>query len=318
VKRSFGLARMIASMDNKAEAGVAKRLRMAGALNQQGRLLYFYGLGIALASNSDNRDEYKFEAALFSQYQEDFSAYTLKQFMNDYTAVPTDPSLPAREKARLETLQERFTLIKVKVLLVSLLNGFRDLTLMGVQAFDFNHLDNVLISRDYRKARLIDIDGASKGSIQFPSKYISGQETADGDGDGDDEDDGHDHEGLHKPALDVDLNTLLPLVVQQLIFGKGRGKRFVEEQVSLARRARTDDQAKSVIKAVIKDTFFPHLNEPMQSGDGFGNESDAAGHRHLLKVVEWFHASLMRRSPWSTWTNDIYDAMRCIDHLPIS
>ena len=111
-----------------------------------------------------------------------------------------------------------------------------------------------------------------------------------------------------------------------------------------------------MIKAVIKDTFFPHLNEPMQSGDGFGNESDAAGHRHLLetverlihtsmhtpftahamdlhapftrihapvcrhllKVVEWFHASLMRRSPWSTWTNDIYDAMRCIDHLPIS
>ena len=34
------------------------------------------------------------------------------------------------------------------------------------QAFDFNHLNNVLISRDYRKARLIDIDGGSKGSIQ--------------------------------------------------------------------------------------------------------------------------------------------------------
>lgn len=92
---------------------------------------------------------------------------------------------------------------------VSLLNGFRDLTLMGVQvrkcceirnvcflilptdsadsvfhhahgviattnvalpwyrqAFDFNHMNNVLISRDCRKARLIDIDGNSKGSIQ--------------------------------------------------------------------------------------------------------------------------------------------------------
>ena len=54
---------------------------MAGALNKQGRLLYFYGLGraptdrglgtfeiavwqgIALASNNNNHDEYKFEAA---------------------------------------------------------------------------------------------------------------------------------------------------------------------------------------------------------------------------------------------------------------
>ena len=41
----------------------------------------------------------------------------------------------------------------------------------------------------------------------------------------------HEHEGLHKPALDVDLNTLLPLVVQQLIFGKGRGKRFSYSQM---------------------------------------------------------------------------------------
>merc|ERR1712151_130138 len=105
-----------------------------------------------------------------------------------------------------------------KVLLVSLLNGFRDLTLMGVQAFDFNHLNNVLISRDYRKARLIDIDGESKGSIQFPSEYIQGHikrsERSESD---------IDHaESLHKPALDVDLSTLLPRVVELLIFGKGR------------------------------------------------------------------------------------------------
>ena len=63
--------------------------------------------------------------------------------------------------------------------------------------------------------------------------------------------------------------------------------------------------------------------------------------KHLAKVVEWplgamklscgvaskpakhtgaarFYALLMRKSPWTTWTNDIYDAMRCIDHLPIS
>lgn len=43
VKRQFGLAKMLAAMESKAEAGVAKRLRMAGALNRQGRLLYFYG-----------------------------------------------------------------------------------------------------------------------------------------------------------------------------------------------------------------------------------------------------------------------------------
>ena len=81
---------------------------------------------------------------------------------------------------------------------VSLLNGFRDLTLMGVQArvrrqaradcccckgsrmfcseaFDFNHMNNVLVSRDCRKARLIDIDGDSKGSIQpgpLPLRHI--------------------------------------------------------------------------------------------------------------------------------------------------
>merc|ERR1712217_868508 len=102
-----------------------------------------------------------------------------------------------------EALHRQLSLIKVKVLLVSLLNAFRDLTLMGVRAFDFNHLNNVLISRDYRKARLIDIDGESKGSIQFPSSYIQGAVPA-----------GHDD--LHKPALDVDLSTLLPTILQQL------------------------------------------------------------------------------------------------------
>ena len=33
------------------------QLRMAGALNTTGRLLYFYGLGIALSSNNNNHDE---------------------------------------------------------------------------------------------------------------------------------------------------------------------------------------------------------------------------------------------------------------------
>ena len=117
----------------------------------------------------------------------------------------------------------QFSLIKVKVLLVSLLNAFRDLTLMGVQAFDFNHLNNVLVSRDYRHARLIDIDGNSKGSIQVPSNYF---QCLGGDADSP-------TSRLHKPALDVDLSTLLPVVIQELLFGKGRGKQFVNDQVGV-------------------------------------------------------------------------------------
>ena len=38
---------------------------------------------------------------------------------------------------------------------------------------------------------------------------------------------------------------------------------------------------------------------------------------HLAKVVEWLYVVLIKADPWKTWTNDIYDAMRCIDHLPI-
>ena len=36
------------------------------------------------------------------------------------------------------------------------------------------------------------------------------------------------------------------------------------------------------------------------------------------ELLPRFYALLIRRSPWTNWTNDIYDAMRCIDHLPIS
>ena len=45
VKRQFSLPKMLAFIENKNEAGMAKRLRMAGQLNQ-GRLLHFYGLGM--------------------------------------------------------------------------------------------------------------------------------------------------------------------------------------------------------------------------------------------------------------------------------
>ena len=63
---------------------------------------------------------------LLSQYQEDFSAYTLKRFMDDYTSTERMRSeRPPAERLRVETLQREFSLIKVKVLLVSL-NRHRD------------------------------------------------------------------------------------------------------------------------------------------------------------------------------------------------
>mmetsp|Transcript_71441 Transcript_71441/g.201692 ORF Transcript_71441/g.201692 Transcript_71441/m.201692 type:complete len:767 (+) Transcript_71441:3-2303(+) len=297
VKRPFTVAKMLSAMGHKSEAGMAKRLRMAAALNRHERLLYFYGLGIALSSNEKDREEFKFELTLLSRYQEDFSTYTLKKFLDDYTAalVPGEP-LSART-AEVRRLQDEFSLMKVKVLLVSLLNGFRDLTLMGIQAFDFNHLDNVLISRDARKARLIDIDGSSKGSIQFPSEYIEGcakKETTSAI-----------HMELHKPALDVDLAVLLPLVMQQLTLGKGRGKAFVTDQVSKIWRAR-DEDAKDMIKAIMRENFFSHAKSETEGMT-----------RHLSKVTEWLFALLRKREPWAHWTKDIYEAMRCIDHLPI-
>ena len=40
--------------------------------------------------------------------------------------------------------------------------------------------------------------------------------------------------------------------------------------------------------------------------------------KHLSRVADWFFGVLMKRAPWQNWTNDIYDAMRCIDFLPIA
>jgi len=326
VKRQFSLPKMLAFIEHRNEAGVAKRLRMAGQLNQ-GRLLHFYGLGIALASNNEQHDLYKLEAVLLSQFQPDFSSYTLKRFMDDYMRPITRGAIEAAERDRLEAMHETLTLIKVKVLLVSLLNGFRDLTLMGVQAFDFNHLNNVLISRDYHKARLIDIDGGSRGSIDIDSRGApSDIRPAAGP------------EDLHRPALDVDLATLLPLVLQQLMFGKGRGKSFVDETVSQVRRAKSGDEAKAIITRVLRTSFFADSAEqvpkvslatrnahrratglPEQSAEEMEeqNSRELADNKHLHRLVEWLYAVLLKRTPWEAWTNDIYDAMRCIDHLPI-
>jgi hypothetical protein len=41
----------------------------------------------------------------------------------------------------------------------------------------------------------------------------------------------------------------------------------------------------------------------------------------LKKLVEWYLDVLFcarRPSPWENWTQDVYDCMRCVDHLPIA
>merc|ERR1712183_1210642 len=60
VKRPFSLSKMLSSLENKSEAGLAKRLRFANSLNSHGRVLHSYGLGVALSANAYNLDEYKF------------------------------------------------------------------------------------------------------------------------------------------------------------------------------------------------------------------------------------------------------------------
>mmetsp|Transcript_16513 Transcript_16513/g.30052 ORF Transcript_16513/g.30052 Transcript_16513/m.30052 type:complete len:791 (-) Transcript_16513:97-2469(-) len=298
VKRPFSLSKMLASLKNSSEFGLAKRLRVANSLNSDGRVLYFYGLGVGLAANALNQTEYKFEAQLLARYEEEFSSYTMRRFMEDFVSM-AESAPSSEERAEIEQLQTNFSLISVKVLLVSLLNGFRDLTLMGIHAFDFNHLNNVLVSRDHRTVRLIDIDGNSKGSIQYPSEYIGGVPS----------DDPEDMQMPHKPSLDIDLNTVLPRVVQQLILGKARGPGFVTNTVSEIWRAKTED-AKIIIQNVVRENFF---------SDTIGRVEDSNDTDKLIsKVSEWFYAMLKKQSPWENWTNDIYDAMRCFDHLPIT
>lgn len=155
VKRSFSLPKMLAMIGADSEASAARRLRFAGVLNDEGRLLHFYGLGLAVASSCADRQTFHFEAVLLSQFDDRFSTYTLKRFMENYMALTENmdegDEEETAEKARVVQLQRHFSIIHVKELLESLLDGFRDLTRAGVQSFDFNHLSNVLISRDYRK-----------------------------------------------------------------------------------------------------------------------------------------------------------------------
>lgn len=301
VKRHFSFDKQMAFLENRSEAGLAKRLRAANSLNSDGRVVEFYGLGLGLASNAADVSEFKFEAVLLGRYEEEFSTYTMKKFIDDYL-VPFEKAAE-EEQQHIETMQSNFSLISVKILLVSLLNAFRDLTLMGVQAFDFNHLSNVLVSRDHQICRLIDIDGDSKGSIQLDEgcSYIRGSPRASPTLAG--------AISLHKPSLDIDLNTVLPTLVEQLILGKGRGRSFVTNKRSEIWRAAEPDDARQLIIEVLLENFYPNVQ---------GEDDTFKAKKHVHKVAIWFYASMKKQPPWGNWTRDIYDAMRCIDHLPIA
>ena len=84
------------------------------------------------------------------------------------------------------------------------------------------------------------------------------------------------------PALDIDLSLLLPTVVAQLICGKGRGKQFVSDIVSRVKRAREDEEGKSIVRSVIRENFFCDLPEKVDDSD-----VHASKQKHCSKVVEW-------------------------------
>ena len=322
VKRPFNLPKMLGMLANSSEAGMAKRVRSANLLNSDGRVLYFYGLGVALSSNAYNQKEYKFEATLLARYEEEFSTYTMRQFMEDYIQILDQA--PSNRRNEIQQLQSNFSLISVKVLLVSLLNAFRDLSLIGLQAFDFS-LNNVLVSKDFSTVKLLDIDGNSRGSIQFPSEYILGGSAATNKGG---------RQVPHKPSLDVNLNVILPTVVQQLLLGKGKGNAYVTNKKSEIWRA-SEEEAKRIFKNVIRENFFPHIKIMPSNSTGQDdvvmedidkNDTTTATatvtttndnswilnkqhEKHLSKLAEWFYAMLKKQPPWENWTNDIYDAV---------
>jgi hypothetical protein len=120
VKRPFSLTKMLAFLQNSSEAGLAKRLRLANLLNSDKRVLYFYGIGLGLSTNAYNQNEYKFELMLLSKYDENFSSYTLRCFMEEYTTQLISVTDESRRMS-MERMQIEFSITAVKVLLVSLL-----------------------------------------------------------------------------------------------------------------------------------------------------------------------------------------------------
>ncbi len=165
-------------------------------------------------------------------------------------------------------------------------------------------MNNVLVSRDYQSVRLIDIDGNSQGSVDYPS--LESAFTKGGK---------HQNAPINppqKPCLNVDLNVLLPSVIEQLILGKGRGRSFVSNTRSDVWRV-DEEMAKEMIGRILLENFYPGIENEETDID-----LKSKVQIHVKKVAEWFYALLKKKPPWTNWTNDIYDAMRCIDHLPIS
>ena len=127
----------------------------------------------------------------------------------------------------------------------------------------------------------------------------------------------------------------------QLLLGKGRGKDYAESQAQKVRNAsrKSDEAAKAVIRETLRENFFPEVSDSdspdVQAGDPkrkhltrvAGGRGKSVGCHHFPRLsrsrahralAEWFLGVLMKRPPWQNWTNDIYDAMRCIDFLPIT
>jgi hypothetical protein len=71
--------------------------------------------------------------------------------------------------------------------------------------------------------------------------------------------------------------------------------------------------AKEMIGGILLENFYPGIENEETDVD-----LKSKVRIHVKKVAEWFYALLKKNPPWTNWTNDIYDAMRCIDHLPIS
>ena len=89
------------------------------------------------------------------------------------------------------------------------------------------------------------------------------------------------------------------------------------ERTREVRRAacKSDDTAKAILRELLRDAFFREL-APAEPGEPTGAAASAEA-AHLDSLVEWLFAVILKRAPWTTWTDDLYDCMRCIDFMPI-
>lgn len=79
----------------------------------------------------------KFELMLLAKYEEEFSSYTLRCFMEQYMAVPSSVT-NKDERLSIQKMQSQFSITSVKVLLVSLLNGELKIKSVLLESFYLN------------------------------------------------------------------------------------------------------------------------------------------------------------------------------------